>query len=109
MRLEVTLYTTVSNFTSAPTSKDVYYITSEQLEQGPFDIRKSLPSGYHPYIRKIVATLSADRQQIEISSEEYGNRTLGIGKDDIIRQDESVCRMPTVPSISNPSMNRPYG
>lgn len=82
MRLEVTLYTTVSNFTSAPTSKDVYYITSEQLEQGPFDIRKSLPSGYHPYIRKIVATLSADRQQIEISSEEYGNRTLGIGKDE---------------------------
>lgn len=82
MRLEVTLYTTVSNFTSAPTSKDVYYITSEQLEQGPFDIRKSLPSGYHPYIRKIVATLSADRQQIEISSEEYGNRTLEIGKDE---------------------------
>lgn len=82
MKLKVTLYTTVSNFTSAPTSKDVYYITSEQLEQDPFDIRKCLPSEYHPYIRKIVATLSADRQRIEISSEKYGNHTLEIGKDE---------------------------
>ena len=82
MKLQVTVYTTVSNFTSAPTSKDVYYITSEQLEQGPFDIRECLVPKDYFHIREIVATLSADRQQIEISSEEYGNRTLRIGKDE---------------------------